>query len=363
MSKYKLILFLVVLMPLLPKVSVAQYFYINSAPAMVGDNKIYYLHTDTCGTFTDSTNLPIESCQSIKFYSDIAMDRDSTLWYLLDTVINNIRCHGLIKRKLSDTNCQFVLKFPYHGFNSLVADSLNNIYAVGMGGILFKYDGSSLSSIDTLPQHMIPAGDLFLYNNRMFLTCRSTGNDSLYLTELNLDNRGEPCYHMSLDGLDAWAAFALEKEGAPDRAFVITVNTSNNTSTLVEIDIDNKKILSPKCTYPFLAWGAAAYYPAVWDSTTCPPPSSINKQSLQAEYVTVLNPVNGKIRIKTNIKSSSLNLIDLYDISGRKVKNYSPKDFPENLDVYDLSGGLYMLRLSSKEGGIYSEKVLISGQY
>lgn len=339
----------------------AQQYYVSASPFGSPDNKTYALHIDSCGKITDSTNLPIYTCHSPGHINDIAVDKDSTIWYVIDTVINKTSYSALAKRKLSDSNCQLVVQFPHSSINSLVADTVGNIYATGGygGAWLYKYDGTNLSIIDSLPKNMAPAGDLFFYDNRLFITCNSTNLDTGYIAEYNLNYPGHGCYYMSLDSMRPYGAFTVYNEGTSDRVFILTVHPPNYDKTsLVEIDIPNKKILNTLCTYSFVGRGGASRYPAVWASSNCPPPSGINDHVPNSNDITVLQPVRDRILLKTEIKRAEINSISLYSLSGQRLKSYTQNDFPDKLEASNIPGGLYLLQVKTINGNIWNKKVL-----
>lgn len=358
MAKY--VTFLILLLGSLTKAN-AQQFYVSASPFGTPDNKTYKLHIDSCGTFTDSTNLPIFTCHSSGHINDIAIDKDNTLWYITDTIINKTIYSALTKRKLSDSNCQFVAQFPFSSMNSLVADTIGNIYITGGygGGWLYKYDGNNLSVIDSLPKHMAPAGDLFFYNNRLFVTCNSSSLDTAYIAEYNFNDPGQACYYMPLGKMQPYSAFTIHKEAASDRVFILDVHTPNYDKTsLIEIDIPNKKILNTLCTYPIVARGAASRYPAVWDSTSCPPPSGISSHTKVSDDLRIYNPANDRIVVKTSVESSEIVHVDLFSLSGMKIKSYTKSEFPNNLDISAIPIGLYILQVKINTGQVWNKKVL-----
>ena len=57
-----------------------------------------------------------------------------------------------------------------------------------------------------------------------------------------------------------------------------------------------------------------------------------------------------------NISSDKCDDIRVYDMSGRLLRQYS---YECNLDVSDLSKGLYMIRVVTEDSGVYVGKFLI----
>lgn len=337
----------------------AQQFYVTTSPLSGVDNKSYLLNIDSCTLFTDSTNLPVFSCSSQYHIDDIAFDKDDNIWYL-----NN---YGeLYKRKANDTVCQYVGQSP-GGNNAMVADSSGNIYLAGgyalagshKSGLLSKYDGSSFAANDTLPNGVFSAGDLFFYENRLFLTATNSNLDSSYILEINLHSPKHSCVYMQLPDMRPYGVFTIKKENETARVFILSVDTPNyNSTALVEIDMPNKKVLNTLCTYPFMARGAASYYPSIWDSTSCPKPTFIKNYTSKGEYINTLNPVSNRIRVATNMTSKDIHKVCLYGLSGTLLKTYTPKEFPDKLDISTVPSGLYLLQIKSVEGVLWKEKVL-----
>lgn len=63
------------------------------------------------------------------------------------------------------------------------------------------------------------------------------------------------------------------------------------------------------------------------------------------------NPTTGKL----NIGNTNLNEILLFDISGKKIKEFKPQS---QIDLSDLSKGMYLIKLISDDG-VLTDKILL----
>lgn len=342
----------------------AQQFYVNtSINTVTKDNKTYLFSLDSCQVNTDTSDYEIFTCADPNRFNDIAVDHQNNIWYLNEQ-------GELYKRNLNDSNCQYIGRAPGSPHTALVADTVGNIYLAGglvkrnniiTSGLISKYDGNNFSIVDTLPIGMYSAGDLFFYEDKLFLTAASSGDDSLYLAEININAPQHSCYYMSLDDMVPWAAFSTHEESGKDRVFIMSVHKPDyDRTTLIEIDIPNKKILDTICTYPFIARGAAARFPAIWTTTSCPtPPASISQVPSKYADISILNPTTGFIRINSSMTASDIATIELYNTAGTKLKAFQPSQFPNMLDVSEVSAGLYILHVKTRHGGNINKKLLV----
>ncbi len=337
----------------------AQTFYVNTGYYGLRDANTYKLRIAPCASFGEKDTLPLlHTCiptQSISSYDDIAVDKDNNIWYVASS-------GELYKKKSDDTICTYMGDFTpnYGGVNALVADSAGDLYAVSNlspdSSQLLKYDVSGFHTIGTLPKKTYSKGDLFFYEHRLFLLSYDAAEKSL-LTEIVIKAPSQSCHYMSLDSLQAFGAFTI-KENNKARTFLLILNAPDyHSSSLVEVDLPNKKILKTTCYYPFSVRGAAAYYELTMDSAKCNYiPQSIAGINANTA-LTVLNPCTDAIRLSEGTQYSQVNNISLYDLSGKKIKEFVIKDFPGNLNISDLAKGLYILRLIFQDGRQSLQKV------
>lgn len=368
---YRAIFILVLSYGFIPAYS--QTFYVNTGHTSIARaNSTYKLNAVVCDTISDSVDLTIHTClatyQPLHYidttYNDIAIDRDSNIWYVTASGF-------LYKRKLNDPgSCQYVGDFTdtLSTFSGMVADTAGVIYAAGNTYnhcFLYKYDNSGFKRLGSLPEDVLCAGDLFFYKHRLFMTCLDYSNfDSSFLYEIVLEDPSQSCHYMSLKEIPyPWGAFSFVDSNNNHRVLISSSDTvSHNTSALVEVDIPNKKVLDTFCNYPFLIRGAAAHYAYSGDTTHCPVvPKSVVTTTRQDEQLTIYNPSNQTIRINTNINQHDIRTIDLYDLYGKKVRHYTANDFPNNLAIADLSDGMYILHIAAGGGKQWKEKMVKGG--
>ncbi|MCB9065463.1 MAG: T9SS type A sorting domain-containing protein [Chitinophagales bacterium] len=335
----------------------AQKFYVNTVSTTGIVNKTYNLNADSCDIISDSTNLPIFTCTgSGQFYTDMAVD-DTNLWYVTSQ-------GKLYSRKINDTtSCKYVGAFE-NGLvtvTALISDTIGNIYAGGRIGdtnIIFRYHNNTFSRVGNLPQWATPLGDLFFYQNRLFLTCNNGTTGNNFILEVDSITK-QSCFFMPLSKFNAFGAFTIRPKEGKEEVFLLGTQDGTLTpSYLVEIDMIGKTIKDTLCTYPFTTSGASSYYPAIWDSSTCPPVSVTNKSSYKHELVSVLSPCKDIIRIISTIDNASIEYLRLYDTFGRKLKSYNNSDFPNNLSISDIPDGIYILYIRSIDGLNESYKVV-----
>lgn len=69
---------------------------------------------------------------------------------------------------------------------------------------------------------------------------------------------------------------------------------------------------------------------------------------VESQLVISPNPVEDKLSFKLPIDlQKSIDKIQLHDLSGRLIKE---ETFSEEIDLSDIKGGLYMIRLSTEDG-------------
>ena len=346
------------------QITYAQNFYVVVPVNYPVGNKTFRLDIDSCDSTLLFTCPPtIDTFQYPENqYLDMATDKHNNVWYITGS-------GNLYRRQLSDTaSCRYVgdMAAPLGTTNALVVDSNGVIYAAGtLNGVcsLYKYDSTSgFSTLGTFPKGIISNGDLFFYEHRLFLTAGDLSGPTS-LVEVSLPDPSRSCVYMPLGNVQPYGAFSI-RNGGTSRAFIVDVNKQMKTS-LIEIDIPNRKVLSPLCVYPFVITGAAAYYDLSADSLACtvePPTStSVSAQYGTAPYFMVLNPSVNSIRVQTNISPADIISLRLYDISGRYIRNLFSNTFPGQMDISDIADGPYILYLQTNTGISFTHKVIKTG--
>lgn len=89
----------------------------------------------------------------------------------------------------------------------------------------------------------------------------------------------------------------------------------------------------------------------------------VNSVASNLNIVVLPNPASNYLRVSYTLQSPSITNIDLFDISGRFIKNLKSinqiaNTYTENFDIKDISNGLYLVVLTSNNTTV-SEKVWI----
>ncbi|MEG1590612.1 T9SS type A sorting domain-containing protein [Chryseobacterium sp.] len=327
----------------------SQEFYVNTIIPTYPHNTIFKLNISNSNESIDYLCLPTANVN--EFYSDIAIDQSNNLYYVTND-------SGLYKRNSTNSTCEYLGQFSNGNTNSLVADSGHLLYAVSIenSGIkLYKYDNNSgvFTSMGYLPPGHSPSGDLFFYENRLFLT---TSNGIL---EINMINPSQSCKFMDLNIPNLYAAFSFDY-GTYSKAYIISkaINYPYN-STLHEIDMNTKQLGSPIRSYIHNIYGAATSYNLTSSNSTCTPTLSIQEIITDTEYLNVINPAENNIIVQTNVKRSEITSIRLFDNSGRLIKDFSNQNNIVRLEISGIVSGNYLLSLSTKNGKTYTKKIII----
>jgi Secretion system C-terminal sorting domain len=337
-----------------------QSFYVTSPVYSPLGNKTYLVDIADCHFSPVFTCVPTNDTSEFfqNEYTDIAYDKMQNLW--------DVSGWGsLYKRSLADTtSCEYVGSFTTTGaVNALAVDSNGTVYAAGnAGGVctLYKYDSTGFSTLGNFPAGMFSSGDLFFYENRLFMTGTNSVFSEAFLVEVALPDPALSCNYMSLYNLQAYGAFSLAY-GTVSKAYIMTTD-GTSWSSVIEIDIPGRSITGVVCSVPFVINGAATYYARTSDHTACVPevaPGAISVEKA-APFCKTLNPAGTKVRINTNISPAMINKITLYDLAGRKVKDFATQDFPDGFDISDLSNGMYILEVVTNDGRQWNGKVVKS---
>jgi hypothetical protein len=349
-----------------------QSFYAETVPIDIPpgapiESRTYKLNVGNCDTTQIYTCPPTHDTDKLneKFYTDIAIDRYQNIWYITGF-------GSLYKRQLNDTTTsKYIGDFDSHaeGFTCLVTDSAGILYAAtttANSGVLYKCEFTdafpNFTQLGNFPIGMTPSGDMFFYEHRLFMVCYKANPDDLYLVEITLPDPSQSCYYMDLKNTSitptpyGFGAFSVTT-GQASKAYMIFTDKWTDSSSLAEIDIPNRVLSNVICSYPFIIGGAATFYNLSADHTTCPP-LAIDDVETVPMYCKILNPSQNILRMRTNIPSSQVSSLYLYDLSGKVIKSFSTNDLPNNLDIANIPMGLYILQLTATNGKKWNEKVV-----
>lgn len=247
----------------------SQTFYVNVHREPF-DNRTYAINIQTHDTIRLFTCAPTNDTLQYfqKVYTDMAMDNSQNLYYVSSW-------GSLYKRSLGDSTCQFLGTFG-HSINALVADANGDLLAAGNhpgAAILYKFTAAnnSFDSIGRLPADYYSSGDLFYYENNLFLTGTNSIASNSFLIKIDLSNTTASCYYMDLQNLHPWGAFTLANP--TPKAYLMSHNgeyPSPYNSTLYEINLVSRTISPMLDSFPFGVMGAATdYMPLLPLSANC----------------------------------------------------------------------------------------------
>ncbi|MBK1895402.1 T9SS type A sorting domain-containing protein [Chryseobacterium paridis] len=326
----------------------SQEFYVDTTLNFTSNvNKVYKLNVSNTSQVEETFCAPTNPANEV--YTDIAIDVSNNLYYVTTS-------GSLYRKNSSNATCEFLGDFtnPYGSIKALVSDSGPYLYAVGSPTKLYKYEISTgtFSYMGDLPAGQYIAGDLFFYNRRLFATTL-TG-----ILEINMNTPSASCPFINFGVLsNLFSAFSIHY-GSYSKVYVI--GSSASGSTLYELDMINKVLGPPIRTYNYQINGAAAYYDLTGIESTCIPTLGVNETNTTGIYFNVINPTKNNIICKTNIERDQITSIQLFDNSGRLIKDFSSQNSIEKLDISDLSHGQYLLIVTTKNGEKYTKKIITS---
>lgn len=328
----------------------SQEFYVNGLTinpgAVIPSNIVFKLNVSNNSETSESfCQLPSSSSE---VYTDIAIDQYGNSYYVTNSGL-------LYKKNGNGSGCQFLGDFSYGGINSLAIDSGNFLYAIGgQSNQLYRYDIASgvFSDLGNIPANESAGGDLFFYENRLFLT---TANG---LLEINMVDPSQSCPFMNIQLPSLYAAFSIDY-GTYSKAYIISGN-NNWSSTLYEVDMVNKVLSDPIRTYNYPIYGAASVYNLTSTNSTCSlTPLSVQETNTSNKFFNVINPAKNTIICKTNIDRKEITQIRMFDNSGRLIKDFSNQNNIENLDISNFPDGIYLLTIATKNREKYTKKIII----
>ncbi|MEG1666593.1 T9SS type A sorting domain-containing protein [Chryseobacterium sp.] len=315
-------------------------------------NQVYKFNINNSTEVSQNVCTPTANMNS---YSDIAIDSSNNIYYISQAGL-------LYKESTTTSNCTYLGDFSTnqgvtYGSNSLTADSGNFLYALAGSNILVRYDTNTgvFSNLGIIPNSHTAGGDLFFYENRLFLLT-TTG-----ILEINMANPAQSCPFMDIYLPKLYAGFSINY-GTHSKAYILS-NSINSSfqyiSTLYEVDMVNKQLGNAIRTYNHNIYGAAASYNLTSTNSSCIPILSTEENNFDNDYLSVINPAKNNIIVQTNIKRSEIISIRLYDNSGRLIKDFSNHKNIESLDILGIPSGNYLLTLSTKNGKTYTKKIIL----
>lgn len=333
--------------------SYSQSFFVNTIDNTQLINTLYKFDISNSNEFTETICLPTNNIGQYfeNTYTDIAIDNDNNMYYIS-------AWGSLYKKEFNNSTCNYLGKFTINGtINSLVADNSNFLFAAGNQngvGVLYKFDIISgvFYEMGNLPLNYLASGDLFFYNNKLFLTCIDTSKSNQpCIIEVNMINPSESCFYMNINN-EALGAFSIDY-GSFTKAYIIT--NLIDTSSIYEVDMLNKSVGNLIRSYNHIIFGAASKYTLTSTNSTCRG-LSIDEPFNNEFYLNINNPAKNIITINTNIDMQNVLSIHLFDLTGKLIKSFNTTRF---LDISNISDGIYMIILNTKNGKRLSQKVIV----
>jgi hypothetical protein len=338
----------------------AQSFYTHTVSYPETQNHLYQI------SLSDYSMTELFSCEPTNnagqapelVYTDIAID-DNSIYYVSSW-------GSIYRRNIADNDsCEFfdsTIRF----INSLAVDTGNFLYAAGYEngeGYVYKYDiaNNNMVLLGNLPYGLVPSGDLFFYKGHLLLTATKADNQTMsFLYEININAPEDSCEHMNFGNYQSYGAFAIGDASAT-KAYILTcANGEPTTTSLREIDIENKVIGPVLHTFNEVFLGAGVSYSNVSTNVVCGV-LGLNENYTDAPFIRTNNPVhsNQKLEIYTNIDYESITSIRLFDITGKQVKNFNYKK-SSDLNISDIASGNYVLEFNFVTGEKMTQKLIIN---
>jgi Secretion system C-terminal sorting domain len=339
MKNYITLLLLVAMQPCF-----CQVFYVNRINYYTYENELFEANLSDC------TLTPITICPPISSeYYDIAADAIGNLY--LGAADGN-----LYRQNLETGSCA-LLGFTDTGINALVADTKSYVYGAGPGGI-FKYNvvANTFEFMGTIPEPYMSAGDMFFYDERLFLTVITTDFTTTALLEIKTGNTADSCIVGTIPF--SYAAFAIDY-GEYSKAYLIdTDNYGNNF--LKEVDMETYTVGDEICFFDnsnnmsYGILGAATVYERTSFETSC----ILDTDTFTEYYINIANPCYEHINLETNIDHSYFSNLTLYDMTGRIIKQVKPENIL-NFDVQGIASGSYIIQFEVSGKGSIARQIII----
>lgn len=270
-----------------------------------------------------------------------------------------------VKSINGEESCEDIYDIYMYPLNSLCIAG-NFIYATGYtndNAYLYKYNIplDTFEVMGSLPDNIRPYGDLFFYENKLFLVCQQVDSSIYELYQINMQNVSESCPYMSFEdylpvGYHPNGAFSINNENN-STSYIVVYNTYLDNTTIHELNIENKILYPQIMELDYKVEGAAAFYNLFSTNSVCSS-LSIEDAKPTMSYMNITNPVFNKIEIETNINQNDILESKLFDISGRIVRDFSNKDFDE-MYVSGAASGVYILEFKINNGQSLLKKIII----
>ncbi len=153
-------------------------------------------------------------------------------------------------------SCQRITTLPGSGatFNCMAADKYGKIFTIEYNSkTLYKYDPSD-NRLDTLGQlPSAPAGDLMFFKGRLLY---ATVTDGIF--EIDMANPSASKQYMPTPGFSFYGLLSFPHDCNSNKVYGISLHPGGTSTDLIELDLDNRVILSKFNTIPYGLYDAAS---------------------------------------------------------------------------------------------------------
>ena len=102
---------------------------------------------------------------------------------------------------------------------------------------------------------------------------------------------------------------------------------------------------STNTTHPMISGGTI-------DASTL----SVDDDTLQSEILLYPNPTSNLLKIRS---TTSISKVQIYDLNGRIVKEVKSENTINEIDISQLSSGIYIVRLANQNNSMISSRKII----
>jgi len=315
----------------------AQTFYVSTTDS---PSIVYQLSTADC-----SIQKKIPNCAN-HILADIAIDSGQNI-YLEDLPATATEPAYIYGIKPYDTTFCENLGYLIGAASSLTCDSSGIIWGVGN----YVEEFNPKTGIAFLNGNwIIPAeswGDMFTYKGNFYYVGVDTNlykiNKDIY--NLNGDS-GLVTFYMKLPNVTGiiYGAFSINY---PTETKVYLLENGSTTSSLVELDMQNKTIGPTICTYPFLVGGAAGFNCDSCSSkthqTSCPVSVAVINQNVTICQGSSFQLKSGKVVSTAGIYNDTTKSFSGCDSMVSKINLSISPVFNKNQTITICSGSQYQL--------------------
>jgi gliding motility-associated-like protein len=224
-----------------------QHVLVNSPSALYElDQSGSLCNIADAGAFCNPTQQP-------NFIFSIALHKD-TLYF----ISRNSELFQMVLGKLG--TCRLLTQFPANGFSTTSINSL----AVDKNGILYTADFTTADVIQYNPYtdkkkflgslNCRPAGDMIFYKNKLLL---ATATGAIY--EVNLNNPSASTEYISSTYIQFYGLISVPYNCYQNKYYGLAA-TSDTTTSLYELDLENRQVLGVSCTVPIPVYDGASNF-------------------------------------------------------------------------------------------------------